>query len=292
MAPRPACGGLWYRRWMSASLVPRRLSILLLGLSLVGCAGDDGLGESDTVDETATATATASAGTGNTESSTGSTEPTTTGESSAGTTDAGTTSAGTTSAGTTDGGTTSAGTTSAGTTDGGTTDGGTTEGDTTGVVQEGCSEDAAELVTLLNAYRAEKGKPPIPLSPSLCIVGDTHAQDLVDNSPDAAPECNLHSWSDAGSWSPCCYTADHAQAKCMWDKPKELTSYPGNGYENAASGAQGPAAALELWKGSPAHNDVILNQGIWKDFPWGAVGAGFEGGYAVLWFGQEADPAG
>ena len=274
---------------MSASLVPRRLSLLLLGLSLAGCAGDDGLGESDTVEETATPTV--SAGTGDTESSSGSTEPTTTDES-AGSTDAGTTSAGTTDAGTTSAGTTDAGTTSAGTTSAGTTSAGTTEGGTTGVVPEGCSEDAAELVMLLNAYRAEKGKPPIPLSPSLCIVGDTHAQDLVDNSPDAAPECNLHSWSNAGSWSPCCYTADHAQAKCMWDKPKELTSYPGNGYENAASGAQGPAGALDLWKGSPAHNDVILNQGIWKDFPWGAVGAGFDGGYAVLWFGQEADPAG
>jgi len=268
---------------MFASLVSRRLSpLLFLGLTLAGCAGDEGVGESDT--DEATATAAASAGAGDTETSSGNTESSTTDETSD--------TSETTSAGTTSAGTTSAGTTGEGTTGEGTTGEGTTGEGTTGVIPEGCSDEAAELVTLINAYRAEKGKPAIPLSPSLCIVGDTHAQDLVDNSPDAAPECNLHSWSNAGSWSPCCYTADHAQAKCMWDKPKELTSYPGNGYENAALGAQGPAAALELWKGSPGHNDVILNQGIWKDFPWGAVGAGFDGGYAVLWFGQEADPAG
>ena len=128
----------------------------------------------------------------------------------------------------------------------------------------------------------------------LCTVGAIHTEDLAKNKPDAAPECNLHSWSDAGPWSACCYTADHAKAKCMWDKPKELTVYPGNGYENAAAsgGAITPAQALDLWKGSPAHNEVILNEGIWKDFPWGAVGAGFYEGYAVLWFGVEADPAG
>ncbi len=79
----------------------------------------------------------------------------------------------------------------------------------------------------------------------------------------------------------------------MWQKPKELTVYPGNGYENAAGGGDSitPQQAVDLWKGSSAHKDVMLNEGIWEDYPWGAVGAGLYQGYAVLWFGVEPDPA-
>jgi hypothetical protein len=67
--------------------------------------------------------------------------------------------------------------------------------------------------------------------------------------------------------------------------------YPGSGYENAAGGVGSPAAALSGWQGSSGHNAVILNEGIWARQPWRAVGADVFGGYAVLWFGSEADPA-
>jgi|GEM_PF-1703251 len=159
---------------------------------------------------------------------------------------------------------------------------------------EDCSADALELIALVNEYRGENGLPAIPASPSLCIVGDAHVQDLAVNEPHAPANCNLHSWSNAGAWSPCCYTPDHAAAECMWDKPSELTVYTGNGYENAAGGGfdLSPAEALELWKNSSGHNAVILNQGIWADNPWMALGAGVDQGYAVLWFGTDADPAG
>ena len=145
---------------------------------------------------------------------------------------------------------------------------------------------------MLNDYRAENGLAPIPASSSLCVVGDFHVQDLANEAPHAAASCNLHSWSDAGAWSGCCYTSDHAAAQCMWDKPRELTAYPGNGYENAAGGggSLGPAEALDLWKGSPGHNAVMLNEGTWANLTWNAVGVGISGGYAVLWFGEENDP--
>lgn len=157
----------------------------------------------------------------------------------------------------------------------------------------GCSAQAIELITLVNEYRGENGLPAIPASPSLCFVGDAHVGDLIANSPDAPAGCNLHSWSDQGAWSACCYTADHAQAQCMWDKPRELTVYPGNGYENAAGGGGtiSPAQALNLWKNSTGHNAVILNQGIWANQTWRALGVGIQNGYAVLWFGSSVDPA-
>jgi hypothetical protein len=145
---------------------------------------------------------------------------------------------------------------------------------------------------LINAHRDDNGKPMIPLSKSLCTVGQIHVQDLVDNAPHAPNNCNLHSWSNQGNWGACCYTDDHAQAQCMWDKPKEITVYPGNGYENAAGGGGNitPGGAVNQWKGSSAHNDVMLNNGVWANYPWGAIGAGLKDGYAVVWFGVEADP--
>jgi hypothetical protein len=152
-----------------------------------------------------------------------------------------------------------------------------------------CSAEALELIDLLNEYRAENGKPPIAAAPSLCFVSDTHVMDLDANTPPAG--CNLHSWSAAGPWSDCCYTPDHAQAQCMWDKPRELTDYPGNGYEVSAAGiAWTPALVLEAWKGSPGHNAVLLSEGIWAGTPWLGVGAGFYGTYAVMWFGHQTDP--
>lgn len=171
---------------------------------------------------------------------------------------------------------------------------GTTAGESTGApAPAGCSADALTLVDLLNDYRAENALAPIPASSSLCMVGDLHVQDLAAEAPHTVGNCNLHSWSDAGAWSGCCYTPDHAAAQCMWDKPRELTDYPGNGYENAAGGggSLGPAEALELWKSSPGHNAVMLNEGTWANLTWNAVGVGISGGYAVLWFGEEADPA-
>lgn len=156
----------------------------------------------------------------------------------------------------------------------------------------GCSAVGLELIRLVNEYRADNGLPAIAASPSLCVVSSTHTRDLADNSPHTAPGgCNMHSWSDRGSWSPCCYTPDHAAASCMWDKPRELTVYPGNGYENAYRGSSDPAAALAGWMGSSGHNDVILNRGIWASQPWRALGADVHDGFAVLWFGREVDPA-
>jgi len=146
------------------------------------------------------------------------------------------------------------------------------------------------LYRLLMDYRNSKGLPAIPLSPNLSFVAKTHVRDLQAHPP--AGKCNFHSWSDDGLWTPCCYTDDHARARCMWDKPRELTKYPGNGYEISSwsSGQNTPEAAFTGWKGSPLHNAVIVNSGAWARIKWKAVGVGIYGSYAVVWFGEEADP--
>ena len=152
------------------------------------------------------------------------------------------------------------------------------------------SNEETELYNIIMEYRSSKGLTKIPLSKSLTFVAQTHVKDLVKNKPDVG-NCNMHSWSNKGNWTPCCYTDDHARAKCMWNKPSELTSYKGNGYEIAHwnSGTATAEGALSGWKRSSGHNAVIINQGVWDSHPWKAIGIGIYKGFAVVWFGEERD---
>lgn len=83
----------------------------------------------------------------------------------------------------------------------------------------------------------------------------------------------------------------------MWRKPQELTSYASTGFE-IAIGTPGEATgyvldsrrALEIWKGSPAHHDVIVNQGTWQSTTWRAMGAGIIDSHAAVWFSKDTDP--
>ena len=155
------------------------------------------------------------------------------------------------------------------------------------------SQEEQKLYEKIMEYRAGKGLGLIPLSGSLTIVAQAHVKDLKNNNP-TNNLCNMHSWSSNGSWSSCCYTSDHKQASCMWNKPKELTSYLGSGYEIAhgSSNARITAEdALNGWKNSSGHNAVIINQGIWTNKIWKAIGIGITDGYAVVWFGEDLDYA-
>lgn len=151
--------------------------------------------------------------------------------------------------------------------------------------------DEQKLYELIMEYRAQKNLPAIALSKSLTTVAQIHVKDLEENQPDKG-DCNMHSWSDKGNWTPCCYTPDHARAKCMWEKPQELTPYTGYGFEISywSSGGANAQASLNGWKGSSGHNSVIVNLGIWKKYNWQAIGIGIYGKYAVVWFGAEKDP--
>ena len=81
----------------------------------------------------------------------------------------------------------------------------------------------------------------------------------------------------------------------MWDKPRELTNYTGDGFEIAywtnepLLPAEFARKALKGWKQSYEHDRVIMNKGMWADMHWNAMGVGCSGGYAVVWFGVIAD---
>lgn len=84
----------------------------------------------------------------------------------------------------------------------------------------------------------------------------------------------------------------------MWDKPRELTGYKGDGFEisfwSTYPYATPMAAADDIlngWKKSAGHNNLIINKADWKSVEWKAIGIGIYGEYANVWFGKEEDSA-
>lgn len=155
------------------------------------------------------------------------------------------------------------------------------------------SKEEQNLYILINKYRQKNGLNPVPFSAALTKVAQVHARDLVEHYK-RGTDCNPHSWSDHGEWTGCCYTNDHKEARCMWDKPKEISGYPGAGYEivywhSALATAPG---ALAGWQKSPNHDQIIMNANMWKEATWNAIGVGIYKQYAVVWFGQEKDSSG
>jgi uncharacterized protein YkwD len=161
------------------------------------------------------------------------------------------------------------------------------------VAKEIClSAEERKLYDLMMEYRKDEGLDSIPLSLKLTEVAQTHARDLALHYKfDPKGKCNPHSWSNNGAWTSCCYTSDHKQAKCMWDKPKEIAGYENPGYEIAYYSSSGATAqqGLDGWKKSQSHNPLIVNTGIWKKVKWNAIGVGFYKEYGIVWFGELAD---
>jgi len=150
------------------------------------------------------------------------------------------------------------------------------------------SREEFKLFNRINEYRKVMNLPEIALSKSLCYVAKLHVQDLVINKPDTNT-CNFHSWSDKGSWNPCCYERDSKDKKCMLSKPGELTNYPGNGHEIVYWENRHVSAntVFEQWRETTASKAVILNMKEWEKYSWKAIGIGIKNGFASAWFGEE-----
>ena len=160
----------------------------------------------------------------------------------------------------------------------------------------GLTEKEAKLYYMINAYRESLGLPKLSFSKSLTEVARAHVRDSNTYTPENQVDSrgikgNLHSWSGNGIWTPVVYTSDHEYQDKMWSKPREITNYTGNGYEISASGRRiSPETALDLWKDSPGHNQVMSTQGMWSDLK--TMGVSIDGHYAHVWFGSDADPDG
>lgn len=146
------------------------------------------------------------------------------------------------------------------------------------------------LYTLINEYRTKQGLGIIPISRSLCYVAKIHARDLFVNNPDTS-FCSLNSWSDKGLWTACCHSAQSPNPLCIVNKPKELTTYSGEGHELAYWDSEGiiPDTVLRFWKSIEQARDVLLNQKKWSYFSWKSIGIGLYKGYACVWVGEAPD---
>lgn len=154
------------------------------------------------------------------------------------------------------------------------------------------SVEEEKLYQLIMSYRESKNLPAIPFSAKLTQVAQAHVRDLADNFDyDNKRGCNPHSWSKNGAWTSCCYTPDHKQKECMWNKPKEIAGYNGSGYEIAYYSSAGATAeeGLDGWKKSPGHNPLLINSGIWSKSNWKGLGIGIYKEYGVVWFGETED---
>ncbi len=153
------------------------------------------------------------------------------------------------------------------------------------------NNDEYKLFMLINEFRNENELSVIPLSASLSFVARTHAKDIFTYHPDTSI-CNLHSWSDKGNWTACCYNKYVQNQECMWEKPIEITNYNDKGYElifYENDNTVKPENVINLWKRVKASSEMILTSGKWKNFDWNAIGIGIFEGYAIVWFGEKAD---
>ena len=151
----------------------------------------------------------------------------------------------------------------------------------------GVSQDETILFNMINDMRRQNKLSSIPLSLDLCKVAQIHIADLIKWKPQEKG-CSLHSWSGSGKWTSCCNTKEVFGIQCMKSKPREITGYPGDGYELIYWGEDNatPAEAAALWKEVSASSDMILSKGKWSGYQWKALGAGIKSGYAVLWLGD------
>lgn len=143
------------------------------------------------------------------------------------------------------------------------------------------------LYKAIMSYRKQKGLPKIKISANLSKIAQMHADELLAKAPEEP--CNMHSWTGKFGERACCYTDDHREAACMWNKPAEFSNYKATGFEIAAFDNSEEPDFLDGWKGSHGHNQVIINAGTWKKMEWKAVGVAIRKPYAVVWFGNEPD---
>ncbi len=155
------------------------------------------------------------------------------------------------------------------------------------------NEDEIRLAELINNFRKENKLPPVALSVSLTQVAKTHVYDLQTNNPDTSI-CSTASWSNKGSWKACCYNPYVLHEECMWDKPKELTSYVYRGYELSYYEERiiQVDSLFALWKTTNEASEMLLTKGAYHDKKWEAMGLAIGENYACVWFGQRIDSKG
>ena len=152
------------------------------------------------------------------------------------------------------------------------------------------SQQEYALYRKINDYRQSQGMQVIPISKSLCYVAKMHMIDLYENHPDTS-YCNLNSWSDKGPWTACCHSNYKPEPECILNKPKEITSYPGQAHELAYYDSDGIQVdtVFRFWMKVGQAKDILTNNRKWSLYTWQAMGVGIYKHYACVWLGDVQD---
>jgi len=138
------------------------------------------------------------------------------------------------------------------------------------------SSKEVRLYHALMKYRKQNNLPKLKVSRSLTYVAQVHTWDLKNNQPQRG-NCNLHSWSDKGTWSNCCGTNNNS---CMQEKAQKLASYTKKCQEIVYNNRKvRPNQIIRTWK-KGKESSVILNS------KWKAIGLAMQGEYALVWLGE------
>jgi len=153
-------------------------------------------------------------------------------------------------------------------------------------------KDEIKLAELINKYRSKKGFGELQLSPSLCFVAKTHLSDVFKNKPDKNG-CSLYSWSDKGSWKPCCFKNNIVNLEQMSAKPSEVVGFRGKGFEIMISSIENMSMVdlLDLWLKKKTTPDFLLSNGKWNNKSWQSMGVSVYKGYASIWLSEIPDRA-
>eukprot|EP01089_Gocevia_fonbrunei_P002738 TRINITY_DN12647_c0_g1_i1.p1 TRINITY_DN12647_c0_g1~~TRINITY_DN12647_c0_g1_i1.p1 ORF type:complete len:395 (+),score=67.23 TRINITY_DN12647_c0_g1_i1:392-1576(+) len=149
-----------------------------------------------------------------------------------------------------------------------------------------------KVLDLVNQYRNEHGLPSVPTSYWLTATAMMHTMDRRDNGIPQDFGCESgHSWSGKSNQfsGPCCYSG--ATWECMCMKPSEISKgrFPYISYENWVR-APTAESAVNAWKGSNSHNELMLNLNGWAGSTWKSMGAFSCDYYYGLWFSEYEDP--
>lgn len=142
------------------------------------------------------------------------------------------------------------------------------------------TQQEEQLLYMINNYRKQNNLPPLIHNIKLTKTARTHIYQLKNINPTKIQNFNMHSWFD-------CNYDDNKN--CMWDRPKRLYGYNGNGYEIITYSSLGMTInkALTNFKESKLHNDIILSNNIWKDVNIKYIGIAINKHYCAIWFGDE-----
>jgi hypothetical protein len=151
-------------------------------------------------------------------------------------------------------------------------------------------KDEIKLTELINKYRSKKGLGELQVSASLCFVAKTHLSDVFKNRPDKKG-CSLYSWSDKGSWKPCCFKNNIVNLDQMAAKPFEVAGFRGKGFEVMISAIENKSMVdlLDLWLKKKTTGDFLLSAGKWNSKSWQSMGVSVYKGYASIWLSEIPD---